>query len=223
MALNDYLLAQYADKPNINALIELIEEEFARHTKLKKDIAERMWPDVAEGKQLDMCGEVADIDRLINGNILNDFFGFPHHGDNTFGRAKFYRYGQPYTSSSLLSDSDYRMAILAKVCKNTTDGSRQATIDSLKRIFRTEHITVVNVGNAKIRIGIGRRVSDNELSLIEKLELLIKSAGVGVVYLYFFDTNVFGFTKRGRNLGGFLPMGKGAFSRILQIEGSRVL
>ena len=221
--IKDKLLAQYYDKPNINALIELIEEEFERHTKIKNDIATKIWPSTAEGKQLDMCGEVVDISRTVTRSIAADYFGFPGHGDNTFGEARFYRYGEPYMGSATLQDSEYRLAILSKICKNTTDGSRQDTIDSLKRMFNVSRVVVANAGNAKIRVGVGRRVLRNELALINSLDLVIRSAGVGVIYFFFFNgANTFGFTRKGRNVGGFAPIGKGAFARILQIEGSLI-
>lgn len=221
--IKDLLLAQYYDKPNINALIELIEEEFERHAKVKQDIAEKIWPLTAEGKQLDMCGEVADISRIVVGSIAADYFGFPNHGDNTFGRARFYRYGEPYMGSATLQDSEYRLAILSKICKNTTDGSRQDTIDSLKRMFNVSRVVVANAGNAKIRVGVGRLVSRNELAMINALDLVIRGAGVGIIYFFYFNgAKTFGFTRKGRNVGRFAPMGKGAFARILQIEGSLI-
>ena len=221
--IKDKLLAQYYDKPNINALIELIEEEFERHAKVKNDIATKIWPTTAEGKQLDICGEVVDMSRTVAGSIAADYFGFPNHGDNTFGRARFYRYGEPYMGSSTLQDSEYRLAILSKICKNTTDGSRQDTIDSLKRMFNVSRVVVANAGNAKIRVGVGRLVSRNELDIINALDLVIRGAGVGIIYFFYFNgAKTFGFTRKGRNVGQFAPMGKGAFARILQIEGSLI-
>lgn len=221
--IKDKLLAQYYDKPNINALIELIEEEFERHTKLKNDIATKIWPTTAEGKQLDICGEVVDMPRMIVGSVAGDYFGFPDHGGNTFGQARFYRYGEPYMGSATLQDSEYRLAILSKICKNTTDGSRQDTIDSLKRMFNVKRVVVANAGNAKIRVGVGRIVTRNELALINALDLVIRSAGVGIIYFFFFNgAKTFGFTRKGRNVGQFAPMGKGAFARIMQIEGSLI-
>lgn len=221
--LTDLLLSQYYDKPNINALIELIQEEFARHEQIKQDIASKIWPTTAVGKQLDMCGEVADISRVVEGSIAADYFGFPDHGNNTFGMARFYRYGEPYLGSSKLQDEEYRLAILSKICKNTTDGSRQSTIDSIKRMFNVSRVVVSNGGNAKIRVGIGRIITRNELALINALDLVIRGAGIGIVYFYYFNgPKTLGFTRKGKNVGNFAPFGKGAFARIAQIEGSLI-
>lgn len=219
----DLLLSQFADKKVIKALIETIGEEFEAHTGLKRQIRTEIWPDVAVGKQLDMCGEVADISRKVDASISVDFFGFPDHGNNSFGKARFRRYGEPYLSSAELRDNEYRLAIFSKIAKNTTDGSRQSTIDSIKRMFGVSRVIAINAGNAKMRIGIGRVVTPNELKLINALDLIIRGAGIGVIYIYWFNGgDTFGFSRNGKNIGNFVGFGKGTFARILQIEGSLI-
>ena len=219
----DLLLSQFYDKPVIKALLEVIGEEFDRHTKIKQQLRDEIWPATAVGKQLDICGEVAGVSRKVEAAITVDFFGFPGHGNNGFGRARFYRYGEPYLSSSELRDNEYRLAIFSKIAKNTSDGSRQSTLDSIKRMFNISRVVVVNAGNAKMRIGIGRTVTQNELNLINQLDLIIRGAGIGIIYLYYFnDGNTFGFSRGGANPGNFAGFGKGILARILQIEGSLV-
>lgn len=71
------LLAQFEDKPVIRAILELIGEEFDRMSSVRQDIRTQMWPDVAIGKQLDMCGEVADISRKVDKAIAVDFSASP--------------------------------------------------------------------------------------------------------------------------------------------------
>lgn len=215
------LLAQFEGKPVIRAILELIGEEFDRMSSVRQDIRTQMWPDVAIGKQLDMCGEVADISRKVDKAIAVDFFGFPDHGNNGFGMARFRRYGEPYLYTSELRDEEYRLAIFSKIAKNTTDGSRQSTLDSIRRMFNISRVIAVNGGNAKMRIGVGRYVTSNELSLINELDLIIRGAGIGIIYFYWFnDGNTFGFSRGGENPGNFAGFGKGTFARLLQLEGS---
>lgn len=217
------LLSQFSDRKIIKALLETIGEEFDFHNTLKKQIRTEIWPDVAVGKQLDMCGEVADISRKVDASMSVDFFGFLDHGNNSFGKARFRRYGEPYLSSSELRDNEYRLAIFSKIAKNTTDGSRQSTIDSIKRMFGVSRVIAINAGNAKMRIGIGRVVTPNELKLINALDLIIRGAGIGVIYIYWFNGgDTFGFSRDGKNIGNFVGFGKGTFARILQIEGSLI-
>lgn len=217
------LLSQFYDKPVIKAILEVIGEEFEYHEQLKEQIRTQIWPDVAVGKQLDMCGEVADISRKVDAVIGNEFFGFLEHGDKTFGAAKFYRYGDTYLSSATLNDDKYRLAIFSKIAKNTTDGSRESTLISIKRMFGLSRVVAVNGGNAKIRVGIGRYVSSNEMNLINTLDLVIRGAGIGIVYFYWFNGNgTFGFSRNGKNVGSFSGFGVGTFARVLEIEGSLI-
>lgn len=135
--------------------------------------------------------------------------------------ARFRRYGEPYLSTSELRDEEYRLAIFSKIAKNTTDGSRQSTLDSIKRMFNISRVVAINGGNAKMRIGIGRYVTANELSLINELDLIIRGAGIGIIYFYWFnDGTTFGFSRGGNNPGNFAGFGKGTFARLLQLEGS---
>lgn len=219
----ELLLSQFEDKKVLTAILKMIAKEYEYHHQLRKDIREKTQLAVAVGAQLDMCGEVADINRQVEKSVSIDFFGFPDHGDNTFGEARFYKYGEPYLTSTSLGDTEYRLAIYSKIAKNTTDGSRISTINSIKKMFSLSKVVAVNAGDAKIRVGIGRIVNKNELSIIEALDLIIRSAGVGIIYLYWFNGgNTFGFSKRGKNKGNFAPMGKGVFARIMKIEGSLI-
>ena len=215
------LLSQFEGKPVIKAILELIGEEFDNLSGIKQEVRTQIWPDVAVGKQLDMCGEVVGISRKVDKAIAVDFFGFPNHGNNSFGMARFRRYGEPYLSSSQLRDEEYRLAIFSKIAKNTTDGGRQSTLDIIKRMFNISRVVAVNAGNAKMRIGIGRYVTANELNLINELDLIIRGAGIGIIYFFWFnDGNTFGFSRHGENPGNFAGFGKGSFARILQLEGS---
>lgn len=213
------LLSQFEDKPAIKAILEIVGEEFDFHTKLKEQIHTEIWPHTAVGAQLDICGEVVDIGRTVEMVISKNFFGFPGHGNNTFGEAPFYRYGDVYLSSYSMQDSLYRRAIYAKIAKNTSDGSRKHSIASIKRAFDVEHIVAMNAGNAKARIGLPRKATDDELTLIDTLSLVVRGAGIGFDYFYrYSDANTFGFTRGGVNVGNFKGFGVGIFARVLEME-----
>ena len=217
------LLSQFYAKPVIKALLETIGEEFDFHEELREEIRTKIWPDVATGSQLDMCGEVVDIGRTVADIVAVESFGFPDHGGLAFDVGCFHRYGETYLSEKTMNDDYYRYAIYSKIKKNTTDCGRQDTIDSLKVVFNVDKIVAVNAGNAKMRIGIGRTVTAEELRLINGLDLIIRGAGIGLVYFYCFEAgSAFGFSRGGENPGGFLGFDEGVFSRVLEVEGSLV-
>ena len=82
------LLSQFYDKPVIKAILEVIGEEFEYHEQLKEQIRTQIWPDVAVGKQLDMCGEVADISRKVDAVIMS-FSDFPSMATRHLVRRSF--------------------------------------------------------------------------------------------------------------------------------------
>ena len=190
----NHLLSQFRNKPNIKAFLNAVGNELDSIDKVREQIRTQIWPDTAVGKQLDMCGEVADISRRVENAIAMDFFGFPDHGNMGFGQAPFRRMYDNYLTSSDLNDRYYRLAVISKIEKNTTDCSRVSTIHSIKKVFGVERISAVNAGNAKMRIGIGRLVTSQESRLIDALNLIIRGAGIGIIYVYSFDAaNTFGF------------------------------
>lgn len=219
----NHLLSQFRNKPNIKAFLEAVGAEMDEIDKVREQIRTQIWPDTAVGKQLDMCGEVADISRRVENAIAMDFFGFPDHGDMSFGEAPFRRLYDNYLKSSTLNDRYYRLAILAKIDKNTTDCSRVSTIRSIKKIFNVKRITAVNGGNAKMRIGIGRLVTSKESRLIDALNLIIRGAGIGIIYVYSFDgDNTFGFSRNRDNPYKFKGFGVGSLARIIKVKGGLV-
>lgn len=219
----NHLLSQFRNKPNIKAFLNAIGNELDSIDKVREQIRTQIWPDTAVGKQLDMCGEVADISRRVENAIAMDFFGFPDHGDMGFGMAPFRRMYDNYLTSSNLNDRYYRLAVISKIEKNTTDCSRVSTIHSIKNVFNVERVSAVNAGNAKMRIGIGRVVTSKESRLIDALNLIIRGAGIGVIYVYSFDAaNTFGFSRSGENPYRFKGFNQGTFARIIKVKGGLV-
>ncbi len=219
----NHLLSQFRDKPNIKAFLDVIGDELDTISTVREQIRTQIWPETAVGKQLDICGEVADISRRVENVVAMDFFGFPDHGDNSFGQAPFRRMIDSYLTSSDLDDRYYRLAILSKIDKNTTDCSRRSTVKSIKKMFDVDRVIAVNAGNAKIRVGIGRIVTSKESLLVDALNLIIRGAGIGIIYVFSYDgSRTFGFSRSGENVGGFQGFDSGSFARIIKIKGGIV-
>ena len=73
----------------------------------------------------------------------------------------------------------------------------------MKYIFNVEKVIVEDVGNAKIKIGIGRELSASEIALAKAFNLMIRSGGVGIEEIVQFDADaVFGFLGQ-PNIKGF--------------------
>ena len=80
-----------------------------------------------------------------------------------------------------------------KVSKDTTNGTTESTIESLKFIFNAPFVILEEKGNAKFDVGIGRPLSDNDITLAQSINLLIKGGGIGAELAEMIPDKYFGF------------------------------
>ena len=69
-------------------------------------------------------------------------------------------------------------------------------------------VTLTELGNAKIGIGIGRELTDNDIVLARALDLFIRAGGVGLDFVEEIPDPYFGFVDQGDAKGfevGILP------------------
>ena len=83
-----------------------------------------------------------------------------------------------------------------KVGKDTTTGTTESTIESVKFVYNAPFVTLTELGNAKIGIGIGRTLSDNDVILARALDLFIRAGGVGLDFVSEIPTNFWGFNDQ---------------------------
>ena len=205
-SMRNHFIAEFQwtdDKPVLRAFIEALGEEINElHTAL--DQVKRMrWLDKAVGKQLDGIGEIVGLSRIIDNAVVLKFFGFVGQTNiGTFGEARIRNNSEPHRVSYILNDSEYRQIIPPKVIKNSSAGTIEDTIASLKYAFKAPLIVIEEVGNAKITVGIGKSLTHNEKAMIKAENLVIKPGGVGIVYIENYDINdYFGFTDQPYALG----------------------
>lgn len=189
-----HLLGQFGKAEVIKAIFYALFLEFEELDKGLDDLKNKRWIDTGEGAQLDGIGQIVDMDRTVTGLRLLKFFGFRGQRNVTgFNQAPFRGYHEEYLTSLILNDKQYRQILHAKVWKNNTYAYTNDTVKSLQIIFGTNTIIVQNVGNAKIRISIGKLTSEDEKILIEGIDLLVRAAGVGYEFYNEFDKYAFGF------------------------------
>lgn len=191
----DHLIMQFSKSVNMQAVLVALGEELDELAQALDDLQNKRWIDTGSGVQLDNIGVLIDRSRQIAGAIQLEFFGFIDQPNiQTFGIGRFRdTTAVPYTASSVLDDETYRPVLWHKVSKDTTDGTTESTIESLKFIFNAPFVIVQDKGNAKFDIGIGRELTDNDITLARAINLFIKAGGVGVDLKYIIPTKYFGF------------------------------
>ena len=199
-----HLLMQFSQAVNLHIFLEALGAELDELTQALDDLQNKRWIDTGSGVQLDNIGVLIDRSRQIAGSIQLEFFAFydqPNCLPFDVGRFRDTP-AVPYTATSTLDDETYRPVLWQKVAKDTTDGTTESTIESTKFIYSAPYVTLTELGNAKIGIGIGRELNDNDVVLARALDLFIRAGGVGLDFVEEIPDDFFGFVDQ-QNAKGF--------------------
>lgn len=205
-----HLLMQFSKSVNMQIFLNALGAELDELTQVLNDLQNKRWIDTGSGVQLDNIGVLIDRSRNIAGAIQLEFFGFFDQPNTlTFNVGRFRDTpAVPYTATSILDDETYRPVLWHKVSKDTTQGTTESTIESVKFIYNVPFVTITELGNAKIGIGIGRELTDNDIVLARALDLFIRAGGVGLDFVEEIHDPFFGFVDQGDAKGfevGILP------------------
>ena len=199
-----HLLMQFSQAVNMHIFLDALGQELDELTQALEDLQNKRWIDTGSGVQLDNIGVLIDRSRQIAGAIQVEFFGFYEQPNTlTFDIGRFRDTpAVPYTATSTLDDETYRPVLWHKVSKDTTTGTTESTIESVKFIYSAPFVTLTELGNAKIGIGIGRELTDNDIVLARALDLFIRAGGGGLDFVEEIPDPFFGFLGQG-NVQGF--------------------
>ena len=211
--MRGYLLAQFVDKPIIDALLKSVAEELNVLYSAITAVQENRWIDTGEGVQLDGIGRIVDRGRTVDKAVAETFFGFNGQtGIDTFGKARFRGVGDEYLSSIKLNDDVYRRVLWAKVFYDNSNGTIPDILKSTRKILNTESISFSEVGNANFYLIIGGNLSESQILLMKSLNLIVKGGGIGIKYIITYnDNNYFGFRHQPNSKG----FGIGEFAKIV--------
>ena len=199
-----HLLMQFSRSVNMQIFLNALGAELDELTQALDDLQNKRWIDTGSGVQLDNIGVLIDRSRNIAGSIQLEFFAFfdqPNALPFDVGRFRDTP-AVPYTATSTLDDETYRPVLWHKVSKDTTTGTTESTIESVKFIYDAPFVTLTELGNAKIGIGVGRELTDNDIVLARALDLFIRAGGVGLDFVEEIPDPFFGFLGQG-NVQGF--------------------
>ena len=193
-----HLLMQFSQAVNMHIFLDALGQELDELTKALDDLQNKRWIDTGSGVQLDNIGVLIDRSRQIAGSIQLEFFAFydqPNALSFDVGRFRDTP-SVPYTATSTLDDETYRPVLWQKVAKDTTNGTTESTIESTKFIYSAPYVTLTELGTAKIGIGIGRELTDNDVVLARALDLFIRAGGVGLDFVTEIPDDYFGFVDQ---------------------------
>mgnify|MGYP001078897916 FL=1 len=190
-----HLIGQFSGKPVFAAFLAAIGGELDELDQALADLRDKRWIDTGEGVQLDGIGELVNQSRQVADAVTIPFFAFEGQPNaQGFEVGRFRDDWEGWLTSVNLGDPEYRMVLRAKIRKDTSPGTTEDTIASLRFIFDADRVVIRDCGNAKMAAAIGRRLNENELSVARALDLFVRAGGVGIVDASHFDAdNYFGF------------------------------
>lgn len=190
-----HLIGQFSGKPVFAAFLAAIGGELDELDQALADLRDKRWIDAGEGVQLDGIGELVNQSRKVADAVTIPFFAFEGQPNaQGFEVGRFRDDWEGWLTSVNLGDPEYRMVLRAKIRKDTSPGTTEDTIASLRFIFDADRVVIRDCGNAKMAAAIGRRLNENELSVARALDLFVRAGGVGIVDASHFDAdNYFGF------------------------------
>lgn len=197
-----HLIGQFQDKPVIEAELEALGAELDALRSAFDDLRNKRWIDTGEGGQLDGIGTIVNRDRTIQDSLQLDFFGFSGQDNSqTFGVGRFRGINENWLASTRLEDDDYRKILWLKVFYDSSQATGDELIHCLRVLFNAQNIILHEVGNAKIIVGIGRRLTANDIRLARTLHLITLGGGIGLRSVEMFDADYFGFLGQPNALG----------------------
>lgn len=189
-----HLIGQFQDKPVIQAELDALGVELEALRGAFDDLKNKRWIDTGEGTQLDGIGTIVNRSRTIKDSLQIEFFGFSDQDNSqTFGIGRFRSINESWLASSKLSDDDYRKILRLKVFYDSSQATGDELIHCLQVLFNAHNVVIYEPGNAKITVGIGRRLTANDIRLVRVLNLIPKGGGIGLQAAEMFDADYFGF------------------------------
>ena len=203
-SMENHLIGQFQGKQILQAIIEALGEELNELEQAFSDLREKRWIDTAEGVQLDGIGTIINQSRQITEAVQISFFGFMGQENSLgFEEGRFYDRGEPWLQSVNLTDPEYRKILWLKVFKDISKGTADDTINSIQRIMDAPYVTLAEIGNAKIMVGIGKILNVNDIAFARAVDLVIRAGGIGLARSIMFNyDSYFGFLGQ-RNAKGF--------------------
>jgi len=148
---SNLLIIQYHDQPKAKATIELFVKE-ALANGVAFDVQNGYDLETAVGKQLDVIGKYAGVDRFYQGQDLKGYFAFTNYEEITpstdkrgftdyteypLPEGQWLNYHDILSSNQTLNDDDFRTLIKLKIIQNYSNESHASIDNEIYQFFPT--------------------------------------------------------------------------------------
>lgn len=172
--VDELLISQYKHSTNLNKYIKAFVSPLQTTFQALQDVVDSLNIDTATGDALDKIATIVGEERIVRGAAALNYFGFLEEAAaEPFNVGIFFSYGDPETGDLVLSDSQLRSLIRARILKNTRGGLINDVIEYVELLVGREVDVVVTEEPAHVNI----RINDS-LNVAEKLMLDIRMYGI---------------------------------------------
>ena len=135
--------------------------------------------ETAQGWGLDVWGRIVGVNRVIPG-VQSKYFGFEEAGDlsaDPFNQSPFYS-GEALNGNFTLSDSSFRLLILAKAASNIWNGTITGLNSILRTLFPGQICYVTDGQNMTMTYTFMFTLTSVQIAIIQNTGVLPRPAGV---------------------------------------------
>lgn len=139
LELPDRVYAQYADKPKARAWLEMTRSAADELAAGIQAVRESLDLDKATGESLEMIGRIVVVDRIRKEVLLNPGVFADPDGTNAGNTTQGFAEWSTYTDQEL-SDEMLRLAIRAKIIKNTANPTADELLAAFQFLFPSGNV-----------------------------------------------------------------------------------
>ena len=189
------IIAQYANSPVINSLINAFNEAIDM-----AGLIDSYYDDVyniltCKTYGLDVWGRIVGVQRILK-LPYQDFIGTTQGGYQTFGHGTFYNSLLNLTENYILSDEPYRLLILAKALMNISSSSVFDYNRLLTLLFPRGRCYTNDLGSMEMRLVFEFYLDPFELAIIKQSGVIQPPTGVKMSIIALNQTTALG-TQQG--------------------------
>jgi len=200
----NHWLAQHVDKSETENFVRSFYPPLQWLDDALNQLYTDRWLDTAVGQQLDGIGSIVGIARTVGQAVYLEFFGFASQiAGRGFDQARIRRRFEPWSTSLLLGDIEYRMLIHLKIMLDNSHGTAEEVMLAFNQVLNVERTRVMDRGNANASIFINDFIMSFDPRSQMLQYMIPRAAGVKFWFYYYNADYVFGFENQNQGYFGF--------------------
>lgn len=178
MAIPDRIYAQYRNRTKAVQWLGITAEISDELDTVYRTIQKMYDIDTNVGAQLDIIGNLVQINRSFQSQVIFDPDQFGGDGGEEFGGPGFQFKPDASMITANASDSLFRLILKAKIAKNNSDATIDSIIGALKFVTSQQTIFLVDNEDMTFSISFKSELTSDERFILDNFDVVPKPQGV---------------------------------------------